>query len=67
MKHPGMINKVSNISDEIFNWSEENFKKNDQYDLGRINPNNTQIFVHVDIEQYPKFKTHIALQIFQRI
>ena len=27
MKHPGMINKVYNISDEIFNWSEENFKK----------------------------------------
>ena len=27
MKHPGMINKVSNISDEFFNWSEENFKK----------------------------------------
>jgi len=23
MKHPGMINKVSNISDEIFNWSED--------------------------------------------
>ena len=27
MKHPGMINKVYNISDETFNWSEENFKK----------------------------------------
>ena len=27
MKHPGMINKVYNISDDIFNWSEENFKK----------------------------------------
>ena len=27
MKHPGMINKVYNISDENFNWSEENFKK----------------------------------------
>ena len=27
MKHPGMINKVYNISDETFNWSEDNFKK----------------------------------------
>ena len=27
MKHPGMINKVYNVSDEIFNWSEESFKK----------------------------------------
>jgi NADH-quinone oxidoreductase E subunit len=27
MKHPGMINKVYNISDEIFNWSQENFKR----------------------------------------
>ena len=27
MKHPGMINKVYNISDETFNWSDENFKK----------------------------------------
>jgi len=27
MKHSGMINKVYNISDEIFNWSEDNFKR----------------------------------------
>ena len=27
MKHPGMSNKVYNISDENFNWSEENFNK----------------------------------------
>ncbi|MDC1047700.1 NADH-quinone oxidoreductase subunit NuoE [Alphaproteobacteria bacterium] len=27
MKHPGMINKVYNISDENFNWSQENFKR----------------------------------------
>ena len=27
MKHPGMTNKVCNISDEIFNWSEDNFKR----------------------------------------
>ena len=27
MKHPGMINKVSNISNEIFEWSDENFKR----------------------------------------
>ena len=40
-------------------FKQDNFKKNDKYDLGRINPNNTQIFVHVDIEQNPKFKTHI--------
>jgi len=27
MKHPGLINKVYNISDETFNWSEDNFKR----------------------------------------
>ena len=27
MKHPGMINKVYNVSDETFNWSEDSFKK----------------------------------------
>ena len=27
MKHPGMINKVYNVSYEIFNWSEDSFKK----------------------------------------
>jgi NADH-quinone oxidoreductase E subunit len=27
MKHPGMINKVYNVSDEIFNWSHDNFKR----------------------------------------
>ena len=27
MKHPGMINKVYNVSDEIFNWSQDNFKR----------------------------------------
>ena len=27
MKHPGMINKVYNVSDEIINWSEDSFKK----------------------------------------
>ncbi len=27
MKHPGMINTVYNISDETFNWSEDNFKR----------------------------------------
>ena len=27
MKHPGIINKVYNVSDEIVNWSEESFKK----------------------------------------
>ena len=27
MKHPGMTNKVYNISDEIFNWSDDNFKR----------------------------------------
>ena len=27
MKHPGMINKVYNISNEIFNWSDDNFKR----------------------------------------
>ena len=27
MKHPGMINKVYNVSEEIFNWSEDSFKR----------------------------------------
>jgi len=27
MKHPGMINKVYNIHDEIFKWSDDNFKR----------------------------------------
>ena len=27
MKHPGMTNKVYNFPSEIFNWSEDNFKK----------------------------------------
>ena len=27
MRHPGMTNKVYNISNEIFNWSDDNFKK----------------------------------------
>jgi len=27
MKHPGMINIVSDTSNEIFEWSERNFSK----------------------------------------
>ena len=27
MKHPGMTNKVYNISNEIFNWSDDNFNR----------------------------------------
>ena len=27
MKHPGMINKVYNFSNELFEWSEDNFKR----------------------------------------
>ncbi len=27
MKHPGMINKVFNVPDEIFKWSQDNFKR----------------------------------------
>ena len=27
MKHPGMRNKIYNISNEIFNWSDDNFKR----------------------------------------
>ena len=30
MKHPGMTNKVYNISNEIFNWSDDNFKRASQ-------------------------------------
>jgi len=40
MKHPGMINKVYNISDETFNWSEENFKK--AADIIKKYPNSRQ-------------------------
>ena len=27
MKHPGMTNKVYNISNDIFDWSDDNFKR----------------------------------------
>ena len=27
MKHPGMINKVYNLQDEIFDWSQDNFER----------------------------------------
>ena len=27
MKHPGMINKVYNLPDEIFDWSQDNFER----------------------------------------
>ena len=27
MKHPGMTNKVYNISNEIFNWSDDNYRR----------------------------------------
>jgi len=40
MKHPGMINKVYNISDETFNWSQENFKK--ASDIIKKYPNSRQ-------------------------
>tara|TARA_B100000945_G_scaffold160379_1_gene128802 strand:- start:7761 stop:8378 length:618 start_codon:yes stop_codon:yes gene_type:complete len=40
-------------------FRQDNFKNKDRYDLGKINADNTQVFIHVDIEQNPKFKTHI--------
>jgi len=40
-------------------FKQDNFKNQDRYDLGKINPDNTQVFIHVNIEENPKFKTHI--------
>ena len=40
-------------------FKQDNFKSEDRYDLGKIKSDNTQIFIHVNIEENLKFKTHI--------
>jgi len=40
-------------------FKQDNFKSEDRYDLGKIKSDNTQVFIHVNIEENPKFKTHI--------
>ena len=40
-------------------FRQDNFKNQDQFDLGRINEKETKIFIHVNIEEKPEFKAHI--------
>ena len=40
-------------------FKQDNFNKNDQFDMGYINQLKTQIFVHVDTVNNPKFKGHL--------
>ena len=47
------------IKGDYIIFKQDNFKSEDRYDLGKINSEITKVFVHVDLEDYPKFKTHI--------
>ena len=47
------------IKGDYIIYKQDNFKSEDRYDLGKINSEITKVFVHVDLEDYPKFKTHI--------
>ena len=38
---------------------QDNYNKIDQYDMGYMNGLKTEIFVHVDTVNYPKFKEHL--------
>ena len=38
---------------------QDNFVKEDRYDLGKIDPEETRVFIHVNINEKPYFKTHI--------
>ena len=40
-------------------YKQDNFVKEDRYDLGKIKSDETKVFVHVNIEENPIFKTHI--------
>ena len=40
-------------------YKQDNFVKEDRYDLGKIDPEETRVFIHVDINEKPYFKTHI--------
>tara|TARA_B100000029_G_scaffold509530_1_gene598962 strand:- start:296 stop:928 length:633 start_codon:yes stop_codon:yes gene_type:complete len=55
----GYIIKNKKIKGDYSILKQDNFTKDDQYDLGHIDENKTQIFVHIDIEEKPEFKTHI--------
>lgn len=47
------------IKGDYIIYKQDNFKSEDRYDLGKINSEITKVFVHVNLEDYPKFKTHI--------
>ena len=47
------------IKGDYIIYKQDNFKSEDRYDLGKINSEITKVFVHVYLEDYPKFKTHI--------
>ena len=40
-------------------YKQDNFVKEDRYDLGKIDSDETRVFIHVNIEDNPRFKTHI--------
>ena len=40
-------------------FKQDNFVKEDRYDLGKIDSDETKVFIHVNIEDNPRFKTHI--------
>jgi len=40
-------------------FKQGNFKNEDRYDLGKIESDNTQVYIHVNIEENPEFKKHI--------
>ena len=40
-------------------FRQDNFVKEDRYDLGKIDSDETKVFIHVNIEDNPQFKTHI--------
>ena len=40
-------------------YKQDNFVKEDRYDLGKIDSDETKVFIHVNIEDNPQFKTHI--------
>jgi len=51
--------KGNKIKGDYTIFKQDNFKNEDRYDLGKIKSDNTQVFIHVNIEEKPKFKTHI--------
>ena len=40
-------------------YKQDNFVNEDRYDLGKIDSGETKVFIHVNIEDNPQFKTHI--------